>query len=134
MSVMVLDAGNSIIKAKFAKRENGEIAFPHAMKQLTESENEKIIKRAGFQNQSMDYLRINSKPYVVGESAERHGLITQRTGTARYTRDYYGIFAAAALGRLYDRSREISVFGSHPLGDVNFRQDLMESILGDWYV
>lgn len=134
MSVMVLDAGNSIIKVKIAKRENGEIAFPHAMKQLTESEYEKIIKRAGFQNQSMDYFRINSKPYVVGESAERHGLITQRTGTARYTRDYYGIFAAAALGRLYDRSREISVFGSHPPGDVNFRQDLMESILGDWYV
>ena len=32
MSVMVLDACNSIIKAKKARRENGEIAFPHAMK------------------------------------------------------------------------------------------------------
>ncbi len=39
MSVMVLDAGNSIIKAKIARRENGEIAFSHAMRQLTESEN-----------------------------------------------------------------------------------------------
>jgi len=134
MSVMILDAGNSIIKAKIARRENGEIAFPHAMKQLTESEYEKITKRAVIQNQSMDYLRINGKPYVVGESAERHGLITQRTGTARYTRDYYGVFAAATLGRLYDRSREVSVFGSHPPGDVNFRQDLMESIIGNWYV
>jgi hypothetical protein len=134
MSVMVLDAGNSIIKAKITRRENGEIAFPHAMKQLTESEYEKIIKRAGIQNQSMDYLRINGKPYVIGESAERHGLITQRTGTARYTRDYYGVFAAAALSRLYDRSREISIFGSHPPGDVNFRQDLMEAVVCDWYV
>ena len=28
MSVMVLDAGNSIIKGKILKREAGEIAFP----------------------------------------------------------------------------------------------------------
>ena len=48
MSVMVLDAGNSIIKAKIAKRANGEIAFPHAMKQLTESEYEKITDRVGM--------------------------------------------------------------------------------------
>ena len=61
-------------------------------------------------------------------------MITQRTGTARYTRDYYGVFAAAALARLYDRSREVTVFGSHPPGDVQFRQDLMEAVVGDWYV
>jgi len=131
---MVLDAGNSIIKAKIARRENSEIAFPHAMKQLTESEYEKITNRTGLQNQSKDYMRINEKPYVIGESAERHGLVTQRTGTARYTHDYYGVLAAAALSRLYDRSREISVFGSHPPGDMNYRQDLMESVVGDWYV
>lgn len=134
MSVMVLDSGNSIIKAKIARRQNGEVAFPHAIKQLTESEYEKITNRAGLQKQSADYLRINGKPYVVGESAERHGLLTQRTGTARYTRDYYGVLAAAALSRLYDRSREISVFGSHPPGDVQFRQDLMEAVVGDWTV
>ena len=85
MSVMVLDAGNSIIKAKIARRENGEIAFPHAMKRLTDIEYEKITNRAGLQNKSVDYLRINGQSYVAGESAERHGLVTQRTGTARYT-------------------------------------------------
>ena len=63
MSVMVLDAGNSIIKAKIARREYGEIAFSHAVKQLTESEYEKITNRAGIQNQSMDYLRINGNPW-----------------------------------------------------------------------
>ena len=67
-------------------------------------------------------------------SSERHGIITQRTGSARYTRDYYGVLTAATLGRLYDRSREVSVFGSHPPGDVNFRQDLMEAVVGDWDV
>ena len=38
MSVMILDAGNSIIKAKITRRERGEIAFPHALKHLTEAE------------------------------------------------------------------------------------------------
>jgi len=60
-------------------------------------------------------------------------LVSQRTGTARYSRDYYGDFAAAALGRLYVRSREVSVFGSHSPGEVNLRQDLMEAVVGDWY-
>lgn len=60
---------------------------------------------------------------MVGESVERHGLITQRTGTARYTRGYYGVFVAAELGRFYNRSREVSVFGSHPPGDVKFGQE-----------
>jgi len=98
MSVMVLDAGNSIIKAKIARRENGEIAFPHAMKRLTESEYEKIANRAGRKNQSTDNLRINEQPFVVGKCTERHGVHTQRTGSARYILDYYGIFAATVLG------------------------------------
>jgi len=67
-------------------------------------------------------------------NAKRNGLITQRTGTARFTRDYYEVLAAAALGRLYDRIKDVSVFGSHPLGDVRFRQDLMESVVGNWYL
>jgi len=38
MSVLVLDAGNSMIKAKIARRERSEIAFPHALKTLTDAE------------------------------------------------------------------------------------------------
>ena len=44
MNVMILDAGNSIIKSKTATRET---AFPHAMKALTETEYEHILLRAG---------------------------------------------------------------------------------------
>jgi len=101
------------------------------MKQPTESECEKIVDRTGISNQSMDYLRINGKANAVGESAERHGIITQRTWAARYSKDYYGVLAAATLGRLYDRSRELAIFGSHPKGDVKFLQDLMEAVVGD---
>lgn len=134
MSVMVLDAGNSIIKAKIARREDGEVAFPHAIKPLTEAEYVNILARAGKSGSLQDYLRINGKPYVVGESAERHGIPIQRSGAARYTRDYYGVFAAAALVRLYDRGRDVMIFGSHPPSDMKFREDLMKAVIGDWEV
>jgi hypothetical protein len=134
MSVMVLDAGNSIIKAKIARREQGEIAFPHAFKQLTEAEYANVVRRANSLGTSLDYLRVNGHPYVVGESAERHGVSIQRFGAARYTRDYYGVLAAATLARFYVRSREVMVFGSHPPGDVNFWDDLMKAVIGDWQV
>jgi hypothetical protein len=131
---MVLDAGNSIIKAKIARREQSEVAFPHALKQLTEAEFRSIIAIVGKANPSMDYLRINGLPYAVGESAERHGITAQRSGAARYTRDHYGILAASSLARLYERGGEIMVIGSHPPGNVNFWQDLMKAVLGDWHV
>jgi hypothetical protein len=131
---MILDAGNSIIKAKIARKEQGEITFPHAIRQLTESEYKNIVSRTGTSANMQDYLRINGQPYVVGESAERQGIVTQRTGAARYTRDYYGVLAAAALGRLYDRGREVAIFGSHAPGDLKFRQDLLKAVIGDWEV
>jgi hypothetical protein len=131
MSVLVLDAGNSIIKAKIA---NGEMAFPHAIQPLTEGEYQKIISRASINGNSNDYVRINGKPYVIGESAERHGVLVQRSGSARYTRDYYGILAMSAVSRLYDHGRELAIFGSHAPGDVKYREDLMKSVIGDWKV
>jgi hypothetical protein len=121
MSVMVLDSGNSIIKAKIARREQGEVAFPHALRPLTENEYTNILARASVSGLSPDYVRVNGKPYVVGKSAERHGHVTQRTGTARYTSDYYGVLFHAALGCHYDRGREVSVFAIHPPRDVKFR-------------
>jgi len=134
MSVMVLDSGNSIIKAKITRRQHGEIAFPHALRQLTESEYQKVVSRPSMNGNTKDYLRVNGVPYVVGKSAERHGVLTQRSGASRYTRDYYGVFAAISLARLYGRGREVAVFGSHPPGDVKYREDLMKSVIGEWEV
>ena len=134
MSGMVIDTGNSIIKAKIARRERSEIAFPHALRQLAESEYEKILSRVQINGNTQDYFRVNGIPYVVGESAERHGLITQRTGTARYTKDYSGVLAAISLLKLYGRGREVAVFASHPPGDVKYREDLMKSIIGKWEI
>ena len=38
MSVLVLASGNSILIAKIARREQAEIAFLNALRQLTDSE------------------------------------------------------------------------------------------------
>ncbi len=114
MSVMILDAGNSIIKGKTATR---EVAFPHAAKALTETEYEQILTRAGRAGPPADYLRVNGQPYVTGESAERHDALTRRSGASRYRSDYYGVFVAAALARLYERGGDVMVFGSHPPRD-----------------
>jgi hypothetical protein len=62
MSVMVLDSGNSIIKAKIARRERGEVSFPHALKRLTETEYSRIISRPGISDPPVDYMRINGQP------------------------------------------------------------------------
>ena len=59
MSVLELDAGNSIIKGRIARREKGEIAFPHALRQLTESEYQKIMTRVRTNGASKDYVRVN---------------------------------------------------------------------------
>jgi hypothetical protein len=134
MSVLILDSGNSIIKGKIARRERGETAFPHALRALTETEYESILVRAGRSGPPPDYIRVNGQPYVVGQSAERHGTLTRRTGAARYRVDYYGVFVAATLARLYERGGEVTLFGSHPPGDVAFRDDLMGAALGDWHV
>jgi hypothetical protein len=134
MSVLILDAGNSIIKAKIARRDQSEISFPHAIRALTETEYKNVVTRSSTSATSLDYIRVNGKPYVIGDGAERHGVISQRTGSARYTRDYYGVLAATVLGRLYERGRDVSVFGSHAPGDMKFREDLMKAVIGDWDV
>jgi hypothetical protein len=134
MSVMVLDAGNSIIKAKIARRDRSEVSFPHALRQLTETKYQSILARSNSSRSLADFMRINGQPYVVGERAERYGVLTQRSESALYTRDYYGVLTAEVLGRLYDRSWEVSVFGSHPPRDVHFREDLMKAVIGEWRV
>jgi hypothetical protein len=90
----------TIIKSKTATR---EAAFPHALKALTDTEYEQIVLRAGRFGPSQDYLRVNGQPYVVGESAERHGTLTRRSGAARYRPDYYGVCRGSVERCSYER-------------------------------
>ena len=62
------------------------------------------MTRAGAGGPPPDYVRINGQLDVADENAEWHSAHIQKTGAARYTKDYYGIFTAAMLGRLYEKS------------------------------
>ena len=90
--VMILDAGNSMIKAKIARRETGEIAFLHALRQLSESEYQRILSHSTIKGVSKDYLKVNEQSYVIGESTERRGVITKRSGAARTLGSSYAFF------------------------------------------
>ena len=129
-TVLVLDGGHNIIKGKTASAEQ---TFPHAVHGLRMSEYEEIVMRAG-KNLSDDYLLINGNPYVVGESAEHHDVINRRIGPERYTSDYYGVFVAAMLYRLYKTNCSVALFASHPTGDIRYREDLARAAWGEWSI
>lgn len=130
-NVIVFDCGNSIAKAKTAGR---EVAFVSALRELTEADYMRVVERAQGRP-GPDYLRVNGKPYVVGESAARHAArLTRRTGAARYEPDYYGVLLAAALSRVYRQSGEVALFASHAPRDLEYRRDLGRAALGTWHV
>ena len=96
--------------SNISRRARDEIVFRHALRLLSESEYEKIFSRVQINGNTKDYFRVNGIPYVVGESAERHGLITQRTGAARYTKEYCGVLAPISLFKLYGRGSDVARF------------------------
>ena len=71
MSGMVLDACISIIKAKIARRDRSEASFPHALRQLTDSEYQSILARSNTSKSMSDYMRINGQSYAIGENAKK---------------------------------------------------------------
>lgn len=131
-NVMVLDAGNAIIKAKSATK---EIKFPHAIKQLTETDWERNTRGGSAANE--DYVRVNGVPYMIGLTAERKMLkkATFKTGAARYTKDYYGVLMVTALSRLYPRSmKNLYLFASHAPKDWIYRDALLRAALTEWTI
>ena len=131
MKGLVLDAGNALIKARSFS--GGELSFPHAFTMISKSQYDDTVKSYNGDVPN-DFMRIGDKFYVVGESAERFGVVQHDRGTSRYHRDYIGVLAISAIARSYSQSTELAVFASHPPGHVNYADDLMNSIGGSWDV
>jgi hypothetical protein len=135
MAMIVLDAGNSRIKAKNGSGK--EVDFIHSMAEISASAFGRIMARNGKAGDTSDYIYIENlqRYFVVGESAQDHGTHTQETGPARYRPDYYGVFALAAITRLYTASSlDVSIFAAHPPGHIDYAEDLLRSVFGDWHV
>lgn len=128
--VLILDGGNSLIKFSTGGGFEGE--FPHALKELTESEFQSILIRNN--NQAPEgYIRVNGTPYAYGSQAERYTL-NPRFGADRYRKDYYGVLAAIAMTLSFNTSCRVALFASHAPGNVVYRDDLMGAAWGDWAV
>lgn len=127
--IVVLDCGNGDVKAV---NSTNKIIFPHALAQLTEQQFGTVELRAGIIPPG--YVKVNGTPYAFGRAAEAYPSVRQATGASRYTKDYYGVLVSAALSFLYSSSATISILGSHPPGDVAYRDSLMEAALGSWEV
>jgi Actin like proteins N terminal domain/Archaeal actin homologue MreB-like, C-terminal len=129
VTVLVLDAGNSIIKGKTTAKD-GEVSFPHAIRKLTETQYNEILTRA-IGEPTTSFFKLGDQAYVVGEEAERFGEVARRSGAARYTADYYSVCLAATLIRLFGEGLTVELFASHPPGDIAYRDDLMRAALGE---
>lgn len=129
-SILVLDCGNALIKAKRAGGQEDE--FPHALKELQPAEWRDITARNAGRI-PVGYAVVNGVPYAYGTQAERYNP-KKSHGARRYEKGYYGVFCAIALGRLFSKSADVSLFGSHAPGDVEYREDLMRAALNTWQV
>jgi len=132
MKVLVLDPGNSIIKAKLLS--GGEVVFPHALVPISWAQYSAVCESYNNGEIPDDFMRIGEGFYAIGDSAERFGVTQHERGAARYRRDYIGVFAAAAMARSYRASTELALFVSHPPGHINYAGELMKAVIGRWDV
>jgi len=129
MQYIALDVGNYSIKAK---SEGKESMFRHAIKELGGREYNQAVTRDTSQS---DVYIVNGTPFAVGDTAIRHGFASRKSGAARYDPTYYGVFAAIALFKSYDRNMQnLLLYGSHAPQDVEYRQDIIASAQGQWSV
>ena len=137
---VIFDGGNSLWKSVIfgddIKRR--EIVIPHA---IIEDEGgtrfQSVQSRfAGdLKNFDREWLKFGEQSFVVGNSAEAEGVVTRKTGSAKYTNDYYGVsLMAILLAAMPQGHNNIHVYASFPPGDNAYVRDLTDSILGKWSV
>lgn len=133
MKPFILDCGNDQIKSTAIGGAINEDCFKHIIVQMTEGDWRRIMGRSGVSDE--DYFVINGIPYVIGEKALRYGSFKRENGAARYTQEYYGLFLALAMARVFRRSvKQVFLMGSHPPGDSDYRDDLMAAACRQWRV
>lgn len=130
MEIVTADIGNAQIKGKWNKSEE---VLEHAIAELRPDEWDSAMRRSREQHD--DLIMVNGVPFMVGQRADNYVIRDRLTGAARYTRDYYGVLGAILMARIFKRSvDDVFFFGSYPPGDIQYQDDLLHSIAGEWYV
>jgi hypothetical protein len=131
---LIIDAGNSKIKVCTPSEDISEDQFDHIIKTVSADDYARVTARVS--QPDPEYFIVNGVPYAIGEKAKRHGGRFERQhGSKRYTKNYYGVFVAISMARIFRRSvKNVFVMGSHAPKDVDYQNDLMEAAIGDWQV
>lgn len=136
-SPIYIDGGNADVK--FVAGESYS-SFRHALAELTRAEYLQIGEDANAFNPDLVQVTTPQKQryFVVGETAQSLSHVTSRTGRPKYERDYYGVFFASVVGRLYhEAGRKLSqlrVFASYAPDDDKYTEDLKASVQGNWRI
>lgn len=128
----VVDIGNAYLKCICG---DGELSFVHALAEITPSQWEYATDRFG-ESAPDDLVRFGDRFFVVGPTADGF-FQTKLTGRPKYTRDYYGVFFAAAVAKMFRANPALletglDVVASHATDDFGFREYLAASVKGKW--
>lgn len=136
---VIFDGGNSLWKFIFiCGTERHEVVIPHA---IVEDSNgvrfASVASRHKVQGGAGDkaWFGLEGRYYVVGKSAESQGVVTRRTGSAKYTRDYMAVaLCAGLLDKVPNGWNNIHLYTSFPPGDVASVDELVKSVIGRFTV
>jgi hypothetical protein len=124
------DGGHSIIKMRAGDAEH---SFPHALIPLTVSEYEGALSTFGAPPNGLLWIE-GFGAFVIGDDAERFGLITRHTGAARYQRPYLCPLMLGAIAMMDLPNGEYKVFVGYPPGDYMYRETLKETLVGRYQI
>lgn len=134
---VIFDGGNSLWKSVIFGEDlkRRELVIPHAIVEDEGGTRFKSVQSRFFGKAEFDkeWFAAGGRCFVVGHSAESEGVVTRKTGSAKYTNDYYGVSLMAVLLRvLPEGHNNLHIYSSFPPGDNAYVEDLVGAILGKW--
>lgn len=130
---IVIDCGNSIVKAMIHGRRNSVVEFPHAIRRTDAATFNGIVARhSRGLNRNIDVdssvFEYAGQYVTVGENALLNGE-EARSGGPKYRDDYYPILFLGALLKLLPNGHEnLRVMALFPPGDHRFIETMMNSL------
>lgn len=132
---IVVDAGNSDIKAMIHGNFGEEIVFPHSIRQLTDAEYD--VSAQSFRNRNAEFrgtsiFKTNEGCFEVGYHAYHSGQGVTKRGAEKYSRSHMGVLIEAVMLQLYPEGHsDVHLVVLHPNGLSSSNMNaLVESVGG----
>jgi len=133
---IIVDIGNSLVKGMVQGRPNSAVVLPHAVRlEIPETFATTLARSSnslrGGESTDISMFEYRGNAVTVGENAEAIGAMPSKVGGEKYTRDYYGALFMALMLRLRPAGHEnIRVMSLFPPGDINYMDEMMNSLGG----